>query len=289
MGATFVITLREAFEAALLLGIVYTFLDRIGARAQWRYVTTGGALGLLASVLMGLALTYVSGPLLDVGPDLIAAVVIFAAVALLTWHSWWMRSHASALRGDVVRRIEEARATRKFWVLGLIAFTGVFREGAETVLFLWGLLAQASIGSWSGITGGLLGVAVAAGLGWIIFHGGRQINIRTFFSVTTVILLLVAAGLFSTGLGKLQALGVLSTSEPLWDTSSVLDDHGTIGGFLGALVGYRARPSAVEVAGWSLYLLVAGTLVMRSAEPGGGPTPQSSSSTGSTERMLTPS
>jgi high-affinity iron transporter len=286
MGATFVVTLREAFEAALLLGIVYTFLERIGARAQWRYVTAGAGLGLLASIVMGVGLTYASGPLLDIGPDLVAAVVIFAAVGLLTWHSWWMRRHAGALRGDLVRRVEEARASRRLWMVGLIAFTGVFREGAETVLFLWGLLAQASIGSWSGVAGGALGVAVAAALGWAIFRGGRQINVRTFFAVTTVILLLVAAGLFSTGLGKLQALGVLAPTQPVWDTSAVLDDRGAIGGFLGALVGYRARPSAVELAGWTLYLLVAGTLVMRAGAPRGGARPRASAPPDTVERIL---
>src|SRR4029450_3356467 len=101
MGATFVVALRGAFEAALLLGIVYTYLDKIGARAQAHYVTIGGALGLAASVGMGVALPYLSGPLLDVGPDLVATVVIFGAVALLTWHGWWMRRHASAARGEM--------------------------------------------------------------------------------------------------------------------------------------------------------------------------------------------
>ena len=208
MGATFVVTLREAFEAALLLGIVYTYLDKIGARAQAHYVTIGGALGLLASVAMGVALTYLSGPLLDVGPDLVATVVIFGAVALLTWHGWWMRHHASAVRGDIERRLEEARANRRLWIVGLIAFTGVFREGAETVLFLWGLLAEAASGP-AGIAGGALGVAVAAVLGWLIFHGGRRISLRLFFAFTSALLLLIAAGLFSTGLGKLQAFGWL--------------------------------------------------------------------------------
>src|SRR5437762_11879153 len=210
MAATFVVTLREAFEAALLLGIVYTFLDRIGARAQWRYVTTGGALGLLASVAMGVGITSVSGPLLDLGPDLIATTVIFAAVVLLTWHSWWMRRHASALRGDVVRRLEEARTSRRWWIVGLIAFTGVFREGAETVLFLWGLLSQTAEGAgWGGLTGGVLGVLTAAALGWTIFRGGTRLSVRHFFAVTSIVLLFLAAGLFSTGLGKLQGLGVL--------------------------------------------------------------------------------
>src|SRR4030095_14313812 len=99
MGATFVVTLREAFEAALLLGIVYTYLDKIGARAPAHSVTIGGALGLAASVGMGVALTYLSGPVLDVGPDLVATVVIFGAVALLTWHGWGVQRPARAGRG----------------------------------------------------------------------------------------------------------------------------------------------------------------------------------------------
>src|SRR5919198_5856714 len=146
MGATFVVTLREAFEAALILGIVYTYLDRVGARQHYGYATVGGALGVVASVLAGVAVSFLSGPLLDLGPDLIATAVIFVAVVLLTWHGWWMRQHARAIKGDVQRRIDEARATRRLWVIGVIAFTGVFREGAETVLFLWGLMSQAAGG-----------------------------------------------------------------------------------------------------------------------------------------------
>ena len=102
MGATFVVTLREAFEAALLLGIVYSYLDRVGARAQYHWVTLGGVLGLVASVTAGLAVSFLSGPLLDLGPDLVAAGVIFLAVALLTWHSWWMRQHARGNHARVV-------------------------------------------------------------------------------------------------------------------------------------------------------------------------------------------
>src|SRR5881296_4402459 len=142
MAATFVVTLREGFEAALLLGIVYACLDRFGARDHYRWVTLGGALGLVASILMGIAVTLLSGPLLDLGPDLVAAAVIVAAVGLLTWHGWWMRQHARALRGEVEQRVEAAEASRRLWAVGLIAFAGVFREGAETVLFLWGLMTQ---------------------------------------------------------------------------------------------------------------------------------------------------
>jgi high-affinity iron transporter len=262
MGATFIVTLREAFEAALILGIIYTYLQKIGARDGYRYVTWGGTLGLLASLGMGIGVGYLSGPLLDWGPDVVGAVVIFAAVVLLTWHAWWMRRHAQAIRGQVQHRIDEARAARSLWVVGLIAFTGVFREGAETVLFLWGIMAQAaSTTAWEGLVGGVAGVVTAAAIGWAIFHGGRHLSLSRFFSVTTVFIMLLAAGLFSTGIGRLQGMGLLPLGEPLWDTSSLLSDRTVLGSFLTGLVGYRARPSGLEVMGYAAYLITAAALL----------------------------
>src|SRR5881296_1199271 len=263
MAATFVVTLREGFEAALLLGIVYACLDRFGARQHYRWVTLGGALGLVASILMGIAVTFLSGPLLDLGPDLVGAAVIFAAVGLLTWHGWWMSRHAHAMRSDVQRRVAEAEATRQLSVLGLIAFTGVFREGAETVLFLWGLMSQVTdVGTWSNVLVGVAGIALAAGLGWAIFRGGRHVSLPRFFAITSVVLLLVAAGLFSTGVGRLQGIGWLPMSEPFWDTSHILNDHGFLGSLFGGLVGYRARPSAPEVVAYLAFVALAGLLVV---------------------------
>jgi high-affinity iron transporter len=171
-----------------------------------------------------------------------------------------MRAHAGVISGDVQRRIDEARATRRLWIVGLIAFTGVFREGAETVLFLWGLMSQTSVTGWSGITGGVLGVLGAAALGWAIFRGGRQLRLSRFFLATSLLLLLVAAGLVSSGIGRLIGLGLLPDSEPLWDTSRLLADDSPIGSFLAGLAGYRARPTMLEVAGYLAYLFAAGWL-----------------------------
>ena len=265
MGATFVVTLREGFEAALILGIVYTYLQKIGAERFYHYATWGGALGVLASITLGVVVTALSGPLLDLGPDVIGLAVIFVAVAVLTWHGYWMQQHARAVKGEVQRRIDEAQAAHRLWIIGLIAFAGVFREGAETVLFLWGLLSQAaSTSGWASALGALLGLAMAAALGWAIFRGGRHISLQRFFAVTSIFLLLLAAGMFSTGLGKLEAMGVLPQTPTVWDTSFALDDQGFVGGFLGGLIGYRARPSLVEVGGYLVYLVVAGALLFRS-------------------------
>ena len=268
MGAAFVITLREAFEAALILGIVYSYLEKIGARDGYRYVTWGGTLGLAASIAMGIGVTFLSGPLLDVGPDIITIVVIFAAVGLLTWHAWWMQQHARMIDGQVRLRIDEARAANRLWVVALIAFTGVFREGAETVLFLWGILAQAGAGSgWGNVVGGVAGVAGAAALGLAIFRGGRHVSLPRFFSVTTAFIMLLAAGLLSSGVGRLQGLGFLPATAPIWNTSWLLSDRSIAGGFLSGLVGYRAQPSLPEVFAYFAYLVLVGILLFGRREP----------------------
>jgi len=268
MGATFVITLREAFEAALLLGIVYGYLDRIGAREQFRWVTLGGALGLAASLAMGLAVSFLSGPLLDAGPDVIGAAVMFLAAGLLTWHAWWMRQHSRAIKGQLEHRIDEARRAQRLWIVGLIAFTGVFREGAETVLFLWGVMAEATDAvGWGSVAGGVAGVGAAALLGWAVFRGGRRVSLARFFDATTALILFLAAGLFSAGVGRLEGLGLLPMSPQLWDTSWLLSDRSLVGSFLAGLLGYRARPSLFEALAYAAYLAGAAILLFRPRRP----------------------
>ena len=265
MGATFVVTLREGFEAALLLGIVYAYLAQSELRRHHAWVTAGAALGLVASILLGVMVTFASGPLLDIGPDLIAVAIMLVAVGLLTWHAWWMRQYARAISSDVHRRLDEARTSGKLSVLAIIAFTAVFREGAETVLFLWGLMAQASVGGSEGLAGAAAGVATAAVLGWLVFVGGRRIPVRHFFTVTTVLLVLVAAGLLASVVARLDGLGYLPSTPMLWDTSAVLEEKSGVGGFVAGLLGYRAQPTVLEASVWAAYLVFTSVLLTRSA------------------------
>jgi high-affinity iron transporter len=123
-----------------------------------------------------------------------------------------------------------------------------------------------SIG-WAGAAGAVLGLAMAATLGWAIFRSGRHVSLQRFFAITSVFLLLLAAGMFSTGVGRLEAMGALPQSPTAWNTSSILDDHGFVGGFLSGLVGYRARPSWLEAGSYLLYLIGAGALLFGPGVP----------------------
>src|SRR4029450_7194586 len=111
-------------------------------------------------------------------------------------------------------RIDEARASNRLWVVGLIAFTSVFREGAETVLFLWGIVAEEGAG-WGSLVGGVAGIVGAASLGWAVFRGGQRLSLQRFFSVTTVFIMLLAAGLLSRRIALKHGSGVLALCSPV--------------------------------------------------------------------------
>ncbi len=260
MLATFLVLLREGFEAALILGIIYTYLAKVGARRHFRYATLGAVGGALASGLMGVIVAQVSGPLLEVGPDVVGLAVTLVAVLVLTTMTIWMRVHGRAVKGAVEQRMDAALSSQNLWLIASLAFSSVLREGAESVLFIWGLLTQATAGGEAvrAALGGLLGILAAAALAVALFRGFRRVNLRRFFDVTSVLLLLVAAGLLVTAVGRLQGLGWLSMpGTPLWDTSGWLDDHSLIGSILAGILGYRARPSMVEAGAYAIYLLAA--------------------------------
>jgi high-affinity iron transporter len=261
VGATFVITLREGFEAALLLGIIYAYLAQTDLRRSHGWVTSGALLGVVASIALGVIVSFLSGPLLDLGPDLIAAGVMLLAVVLLTWHAWWMQQHARAISGQVHRQIDEAHATGRLSVVAVLAFTAVFREGAETVLFIWGLMTQVPMSGLQGVMGATGGIVAAAGLGWLVFRGSRRIPVRRFFAITTVLLLLVAAGLLASALARLDNLGYVPSTQSVWDTSWLLADGKGVGGFFAGLIGYRARPTLLEALAWLTYVVSVGALL----------------------------
>src|SRR5438046_10226249 len=109
MAPTYLIVLREAFEAALLLGIAYTYLQKIDRPGHYRYVTWGAVLGVLASAGVGVAVTYLSGPLLDLGPDVVGAAILFRSAGLLTWMRVSARQPARGPKGAFQRPIHQAQ------------------------------------------------------------------------------------------------------------------------------------------------------------------------------------
>jgi high-affinity iron transporter len=249
MIQTLLIMWRETLEAALIVGILLTYLGRSGQRAGVRWVWLGAGAAVAAALASAAASR---GAIAMLDPDtqeVLQAAILFVAVGVLSWMIVWMNRNARAIRGELHEKADRALAGGRLVGLATIAFVAVFREGVETVLFLWGVvLERASLAVMpllvAGIGGGLLAVATA----WLFFRGFSFLSLPTFFRVTGVLLVFVAAGLLASGVNKLIALDYLPPIVPqVWNTSWLVRDGSAVGAVLGALMGYRSRPSLLEV------------------------------------------
>ena len=255
MVQTMLITWRETLEAALIVGILLTYLVRSGQRPGLRYVW----LGAVAAVIAALACAGVSGGAVSLlGPDaqeLVQAAILFVAVGVLSWMVVWMNRHARAIRGELQRKADRALAGGGLFGLAVVSFVAVFREGLETVLFLWGVTLQRGPGSALPlVAAGLCGATLAVATAWLFFRGFAFLSLPTFFRVTGALLLLVAAGLLASGVNKLIALDYLPPLVPqVWNSSWLVRDGSPLGAILAALIGYRSRPSLLEVLAFVAY------------------------------------
>ena len=248
MIQTLLIAWRETLEAALIVGILATYLSRSGQRAGLRYVWLGAAAAVLAALGCAAASRSAITLLEPDTQELLQAAILFVAVWVLSWMVVWMSRRGREMRGDLHRKAARALEGGRLFGLAVIAFVAVFREGLETVLFLWGVVAEGSVGAASLAGAGLLGAWLAVGTAWLFFRGFAFLQLQTFFRVTGTLLLLVAAGLLASGVNKLIALDYLSPIVPqVWNTSWLIGDGSPIGAVLSALIGYRSRPSLLEV------------------------------------------
>ncbi len=256
------ITLREGLEAALIVGIVLATVRKLGHVRHYRAVWYGVVFAIIVSGAAGAALTALHVVFEGRGEEIFEGVTMLLAAAVLTWAILWMQRQGSRMASKLGGDLEIAITSESSWALFALVFLAVLREGIETALFLLATTyaadpIQAAIGAAIG-----LGVAVLAG--FLIFTGGKRLNVRTFFRVAGVLLLLFAAGLVAHGIHELQEAQLLPTViEHAWDVNHVLDEESIFGSLLKAVFGYNANPSLLEVLGYSLYIVGVGCFMRR--------------------------
>lgn len=209
MGAG-IVMLREGFEASLIVGIMLAFLNRTGRREGFVAVWAGTIIALSLSVVT-------AGLLFAVGAELQGrAALVFEggamlfAATLLTWMIFWMRRQARTIKRELEEQIEHALAKGSAFALALVAFFGVLREGVETALFLFGTVEGSN--KLLASTSATVGLAAAVFLGYFFYRGAARLNLRRFFNVTSVLLLVFAAWLLAQGLHELADGGVFPKS-----------------------------------------------------------------------------
>ena len=254
MGASFLITLREGLEVSLVLAILISYLVKTGRADETGAVWKGTGLAALLCVVVGIIINAAVGGLHGTAEQLVEGFIAVAAAIVLTWMIFWMRTNARTLGSELRQRVDAATTVS---ALAAIAFVATVREGLETVLFL----LSAETGSSSGaevVVGGLAGLVVSAILGWLIYKGGNRMNLRRFFQVTGVLLILFAAGLVGKAFHEFrEALDLHSGGliDPAWTVESGLWAKGTFYDFMKGFFGWHKETEWIRLIAYFAYLV----------------------------------
>ncbi len=260
MLSSYILSLREGLEAALILGIVLGALRQTQRQDLANPVWAGAGSAAVLSLLTAILLTRLGLELKDPVEAIFEAITMLLAAGILTWMILWMSRRARNLKGELEAGVQKASQGGRWSLFGL-AFISVLREGVELALFL--TAAVFSSDARQTVLGGLLGLGTAALLGWLLFATTHRMNLQRFFRVTGILLIFFAAGLVAHGLHALNELGwVPSIIEHVWNLSPVLSDQSTLGQLLGALFGYNSTPSLTQVVAYAAYFTVV-VLVLR--------------------------
>jgi high-affinity iron transporter len=247
MLAAAIIVFREVLEAALIVGIVLAASAGAPRRGFW--VSTGLAGGVVGAGLVALFAAEIAAAAAGIGQELLNAMILLLAVGMLGWHNIWMSRHGRELAATA-RQIGDAviSGARPLYVLAVVVGLAVLREGSETVLFLYGIAAGGGLSAGSLIAGGALGLAGGVAVGAALYLGLLRIPTGRLFTVTSWMILLLAAGMASQAAGYLVQADLLPpVGEAVWDTSAVLTEDSILGKALHTLIGYVSRPDGVQI------------------------------------------
>lgn len=293
---TFVITFREGVEAALIVGIVLACLQKAHASHLNRWVYGGIAVGIALSGMLGVLISWGIQSLNQAYPQYTAVIepllegtFSLVAIVMLSWMLLWMTKQSRLLKAQVEGFVSQAlkQDTQAGWGVFSLILLAVLREGFESVLFILAKFQQGLVASF----GTLAGITAATGVGALLFKWGVRINIKQFFQVMGVLLLLIIGGLVVSSLGHFDAMmQVLSQTNRasaglcffyerftknhscilgarVWDTGTILPEDQFPGIFLSAMFGYTQNLYLVQAIAYLTFLVTVGGAYFRSLSP----------------------
>jgi high-affinity iron transporter len=256
MLVSLIIVFREAMEAGLIVGIVLAATVGVASRGRW--IAGGIAAGVAGAGLIAAFAAALSDAFEGTGQEVFSAGILCFAVVMLSWHILWMSHHGRAMAAEL-REVGQAvrLGQRSLLALAIVVAIAVMREGAEVVLFLYGIIVSSNTTALALVIGGAGGLVLAGCVSWLLYRGLLAIPMHRLFTVTNGLIALLAAGMAGQAASVLNGADLLpSWGEHLWDTSAVLADDSLIGRSLHALIGYSARPSGIQLAAYLVTLLV---------------------------------
>jgi high-affinity iron transporter len=252
----FLLALREGLEAALIVGIVLGALRKT-RHEELKSTVWWGTVGAIVASLVAAVVLYLVGLSFEgKAEEAFEGITMLLAAGVLTWMIFWMHNQSRNISANLEADVRQATIRRgSKRALFLLAFLAVVREGIELALFL--TATSFASGAQQTVVGALLGLATVAILAWALFSSLVKLDIRRFFQVTSVLLILFAAGLVAHGVHELNEAGwVPVIIEHVWDINHIIDENGFAGEILKTLFGYNSNPSLTEIIAYVGYFLM---------------------------------
>ena len=254
MLESFLITSRETLEASLVIGIVLAYLNKTNNQNYKKTVYYGIIFGILASILSAFVFTLFAGGFGGNAEKIFEGATMFIGSFLLTTMILWMmqqRHIAREIEGKVEKHLMGQQPLFSHLGIFMIIFIAIIREGVETVIFLNAINYASGIN----FIGGTLGIIAAIVAGYLFFISTKKINLKKLFNISSILLILFAAGLVAHGMHEFEEAGVVSgIIAPLFDINHIVNENGIVGSFLKGLFGYNGNPSLLEIIAYVSYL-----------------------------------
>lgn len=251
MLPSYLLSLREGLEAALIIGIVLGALRQMRRQDLAPAVWAGTLSALVVCTAAATGLNMLGVAFEAPGEAIFEGITMLLAAGILTWMIFWMARQARYIKSNLESGVQRASRTGKRGLF-VLAFVAVLREGVELALFLTAsAFASDTIQT---LLGALLGLGTAILLGATVFATSVRLDLRRFFQVTGVLLILFAAGLVAHGVHEFNEVGwIPPVIEHVWDVNAVLDEKSILGELLKALFGYNGNPSLTEMLAYVAY------------------------------------
>ncbi len=241
-----IVVFREILEIALILGILSAATKDIKGHLRW--ISSGLALGLATSCLLAFFTDKISASLEGMGQEFFNGLLLLAAAFMISWTTLWMQKHARSISGELKRLSNSVREGKKpLYILLVVVFLSVLREGTEIVLFTYSYYVAATP-TLEIIFGLTIGIISGGAVGMALYFGMLKTFGKYFFSVTTWLLVFLASGIAAQGIGFWINAGIVpALGNPIFDISGILSQTSIFGKFLHIFFGYIDQPSGTQL------------------------------------------
>jgi high-affinity iron transporter len=254
MLPSFVLALREGLEICLITGILFGALHHFERQDLFPIVRLGIVGAVVVSLAVAVLLALMGSSLEGESEAIFEGVMMWTAASVLTWMILWMRSRASRIKSMIRNEVGVATRTGKL-ALFFVAFVAVLREGIELAIFLTASVFASS--TYQTIGGAMLGIGSATLIGWGLYRATIKVNMQRFFQMTSILLVLFAAGLIAHGTHEFNEVGLIpALVAPVWDLNPLLSENSVVGQILKVLFGYNGDPSLTEAISYLFYFVL---------------------------------